>query len=77
MPLVLAYSFRGEMITTAESLEICRYCKGKGWLGMAGNCNLLCESCLGTGLGWVQRGVIISLCTVTGRSVRRAKVKHG
>jgi hypothetical protein len=42
-------------IVTMESLEMCKYCQGSGWLGMCGNCNLLCESCGGSGLLWIER----------------------
>lgn len=43
------------VIETTESLEMCRHCKGSGWLGTCGRYNLLCESCLGAGLMWIKR----------------------
>lgn len=48
----------GEKVVTHESLERCRHCQGSGWLGTCGRYNLLCESCGGAGLMWIERAYL-------------------
>jgi hypothetical protein len=43
---------------TMESQEICKPCKGTGWLGTAGKYNLFCETCMGSGSLWIERGTV-------------------
>lgn len=46
-------------IVTHESLEMCKHCRGSGWLGTCGKYNLLCETCQGAGLMWFERARMI------------------